>query len=130
RVGFCDPEKSALGELTDRLLKEQHLHERIYQGNWREHIHYVDAGHLLVSQMRAGALDAAVVYRSNALATPAALEKDIEIVELHTPRARATQPFAVATDTQHKYLVTRLLEVISSVSNAERFRQTGFICHL
>src|SRR5206468_8081281 len=32
RVGFCDPEKSALGALTDRLLKEQNLHGAMYQG--------------------------------------------------------------------------------------------------
>jgi molybdenum ABC transporter molybdate-binding protein len=126
RVGFCDPEKSALGELTDRLLRQLHLHQDVYQGNWQSHIHYVDAGHLLVSQMRAGALDAAVVYRSNALATPEALEKDIEVVELNEKRARATQPFAVSAESRHKYLVRRLLDTITSDASAQRFTQLGF----
>jgi Bacterial extracellular solute-binding protein len=81
---------------------------------------------LLVSQMRAGALDLAVVYRSNAYAAPEALKSEMEIVELHLPQALATQPFAIARGSRHYYLVQRLRDAITSDASAREFQRLGF----
>jgi molybdate transport system substrate-binding protein len=126
RIGLAHPKNSALGQLTDELLTELDLHREVYKDQWQRHITHVDAGHLLVTQLRKNALDVAVVYRSNALAAPGALGTDLEIIELRVPGAVATQPFAIAKDTQHKYLVQRLLEAIRSESNVEHFKKLGF----
>lgn len=126
RIGLAHPTHSALGQLTDQLLVDRGLHAKVYADNWQHHVVHVDAGHLLVTQLRAGALDVAVVYRSNALAAPDALGKELEIIELHDPRAVATQPFAIAAQTQHRYLVGRLLDAICSEANVEHFKKLGF----
>jgi molybdate transport system substrate-binding protein len=126
RIGLAHPVNSALGELTDRLLKKLALHDGVYQGDWKNHIVHVDAGHLLVTQLRANALDVAVVYRSNVRAASATRDSDVDIIELHVPGATATQPFAIANDTQHKYLVGRLLDAICSPANIEHFKELGF----
>jgi molybdenum ABC transporter molybdate-binding protein len=126
RIGLAHPVHSALGELTDRLLRKLHLHDDVYQGDWKNRIVYVDAGHLLVTQLRANALDAAVVYRSNAQAAPGALGKELQIIELNEPGALATQPFAIASDTRHRYLVGRLLDALRSPGNIKRFKDLGF----
>jgi molybdenum ABC transporter molybdate-binding protein len=126
RVGLCDPDKSALGFLVDRLLVELGLHDQVYANGWKAHIVHVDAAHLLVTQMRAGSLDLAVVYRSNARATPEALQKEIEIVELHLPQAVATQPFAIAQSSKHYYLTLRLRDALTSAASAREFERLGF----
>jgi molybdate transport system substrate-binding protein len=126
RIGLAHPVNSALGELTDRLLKQLDLHREVYQGDWKSRIVHVDAGHLLVTQLRANALDVAVVYRSNVRAAPGALGKDLELIELHLPGAVATQPFAIAATTQHRYLVQRLLAAICAPANVEHFKELGF----
>jgi molybdenum ABC transporter molybdate-binding protein len=126
RIGLAHPKNSALGQLTDELLTELDLHREIYKDGWQKRIGHVDAGHLLVTQLRKNALDVAVVYRSNALAAPGAVGTDLQIIELGVPRAVATQPFAIAKDTRHKYLVQRLLDAIRSESNVEHFKNLGF----
>jgi molybdate transport system substrate-binding protein len=126
RIGLAHPVNSALGELTDRLLRELDLHAGVYEGDWKSRIVWVDAAHLLVTQLRANALDVAVVYRSSVHAAPGALDKDVQIIELNLPGAVATQPFAISSETQHKYLVQRMLDAICSESNVEHFKQLGF----
>jgi len=75
--------------------------------------------------MRAGALDLAVVYRSNARSA-AANSDALEVIDLSFPETFATQPFAVAKDSRHKYLMRRLLRSIQSPESAARFRELGF----
>ena len=81
---------------------------------------------MLVNQMRAGALDLIVVYRSNVLSNPENAEKYMEIVEMNLPEAMAIQPYAVAKDSQHKYLMRRLLEAILAPDSQEHFIKAGF----
>jgi molybdenum ABC transporter molybdate-binding protein len=127
QIGLCDPDKSALGELTDRLLRDLGLRDEVYQGDWQKHILLVDAGHVLVTQLRiAKTLDVAVVYKSNAYATPGTLARDLDVIDIKMPGAVATQPFAVASESKHKYLVKRLLEALTSKASAAHFEQLGF----
>ncbi|MFZ5830180.1 MAG: substrate-binding domain-containing protein [Planctomycetota bacterium] len=126
KVGLGHPENSALGALTDLMFKRLGLHEKIYAEGWRDHIVYSDAGHDLVNKALTGALDIAVVYRSNASATPENLQKSIDIVEIGAEEALATQPFAVGVDSNHKYLMQRFLRAITAQTTADRFRAMGF----
>ena len=125
-IGFAHPENSALGALTDDLLKQVGLHPRVYTDDWRDRIVHADAGHDLVNKLRAKALDLAVVYRSNAKATPANLEEHMDIVEIDVAGALAEQPFAIAADSDHKYLMKRLLQAIVAEQSQDRFRSLGF----
>jgi molybdate transport system substrate-binding protein len=126
KVGLGHPVNSALGALTDLLLKRAGLHERVYADAWQEHIVHSDAGHDLVNKARTGAIDVAVVYRSNANATPENIEKHLDIVEIGAADAVARQPLAIAADSNHKYLMRRLVAALVSSQSADRFRALGF----
>jgi molybdate transport system substrate-binding protein len=123
RVGLAHPTKSALGKLTDQLLRKLALHDAVE--NRPRPVVPAYAAHLLVNQMRTGALDVAVVYRSNVLSSEASREH-LEIVELDLAEAIATQPFAVAKNSPHKYLMRRLLQALVAPENARRFQSLGF----
>ena len=126
QVGLAHPVNSALGALTDDLLKKLHLHDKVYAPGRRHAVVHADAGHVLINQMRAGALDAMIAYRSNVLSNPENAEKYLDIVEMNLPEAVAIQPYAVAKNSDHRYLMQRLLAAILSPSSKERFRTAGF----
>ncbi len=125
RVGLAHPTNSALGQLTDRLLRKLGLHAAVYAKDRAKPVVHTDAAHLLVNQMRAGALDVAVVYKSNVLSAPTSKEH-LEVVTLDRAEAIAGQPFAVAQESKHKYLMRRLFQVIVAPDNAARFQSLGF----
>jgi ABC-type molybdate transport system substrate-binding protein len=81
---------------------------------------------MLVNQMRAGALDLIVVYRSNVLSHSDNPDQVLEIVEMNIPEAIAIQPYAVAKDSDHKHLMGRLLDAILSPESEKHFRDVGF----
>lgn len=119
RVGLAHPEKSALGALTYALLDE--TGERAAfdaSGNLA-----LDSptGDFLVNQLRAGGLDAVVVYRSNA-----ARAGELALVEIAHPAALAHQPFAIRRDSPHRALLGRLLTTIEAPESRERFEELGF----
>lgn len=126
KIGFGHPQNAAMGALTENLLKKVGLHDKIYADGWQDRIVHADAGHDLVNKFRVGALDAAIVYRSNALSTPENVEKHMDIVDIDIAEALATQPFAIAKDSQHKYMMRRLLRAIVADQSADRFRTLGF----
>lgn len=125
KMGLAHPENSALGTLTDRILQKLGLHEQVYEAGWQDRIVHTDAAHDLVNKLRVGALDMAVVYRSNVMSTPANLEH-MDIIPINVKEALATQPFAIANDTRHKYLMQRLLRAIVAKQNADYFQSLGF----
>jgi molybdenum ABC transporter molybdate-binding protein len=122
KLGFAHPVNSALGKLTDDLLRRLGLHEGVYAANTVIH---TDAGHMLVNQLRAGSLDAAVVYRSNVQSAPEASEQ-IETIPLTADGAVAVQPVAVSRESRHRYLLRRLLDTLTSDVSAQRFKDHGF----
>lgn len=126
RVGLAHPVNSALGALTDDLVKKLGLHEKIYAAMRKHPVVHADAGHVLVNQMRAGALDVIVAYRSNVLSHSDNPDRFLEIVDMNIPDAVAIQPYAVARDSEHKHLMGRLLEAILSPQSQQRFRDAGF----
>ncbi len=119
RVGCAHPEKSALGALTVRLLDNLKI-------NLGSNLTLDSAtGDFLVNQLRAGSLDAIIVYRSNALANSSTLD-DAAIVEINDSSALAYQPFAIGLNTKHKNLMTRLFDTLTSQQAKSDFEKIGF----
>lgn len=125
KVGLGHPKNSALGSLTDKLLKHLSYHSEVYAEDRKTPIVHKSEGHDLVNNVHLGALDAAVVYQSNAMSAPKFKEK-MDIVKIKIPEAFATQPFAVAKDSEHKYLMRRLLEAIMEAQTLNHMKELGF----
>lgn len=118
RVGMCNPQQSALGALTDSLLKRTgHL-----DGVMKNIVVQVPTADLLVTQLRAGGLDAAIVYEVNFRPVADHLDK----VALGDS-ALATQPVAVCKEATYKYLAQRLLARLREAESRERFITSGFV---
>jgi molybdate transport system substrate-binding protein len=120
RVGLPDPHNSALGNLIDNLLKQLGLHDRIKPAE------YSDAAHTLVYQLRVGALDVAVVGRSNALSAPQSAE-NLDVIDIKVAGALAVQTFAASKDSRHKQLTRRLFDALfTGPDAASRVQAVGF----
>jgi molybdate transport system substrate-binding protein len=126
RVGVAHEKNSALGKLTADLLRRLGLYEEVYGKGRARPVVQTDAAHTLVNDMVAGALDVAVVYRSNALATPENKREHLDVIPLGLPGARAEQPFAIATDTRYPHLLGRLRDALTAEASARQFRSLGF----
>jgi molybdate transport system substrate-binding protein len=123
RLGFAHPEKSALGALTKRMLIKQGLYQKILDsGNLTGDS---ATGDFLVNQLRANALDAGIVYRSNAESAPGTMEH-CAIIPISIPEAQAFQPYAVGKNSDHKQLLNRLLQAIISAEGKKQFDRFGF----
>jgi molybdenum ABC transporter molybdate-binding protein len=125
RVGLAHPVNSALGKLTDDLLRKLSLHDQVYGQDRPKAVVHTDAAHVLVNQMRAGALDVAVVYRSNVYSSEEN-RRHLDVIDLNLAEAIATQPFAVAKDSPHKHTMRRLLQALVTPESAQRFQSVGF----
>lgn len=121
KLGICDGRKSALGELTRIMLERRGLAKELEVNVTVK----VAKGDDLVSAVQARSLDAALVYRSNALASPVTLEEN-EIVELNDDLAFAKQPFAVAKGSAYPALMRRLGEFLATPEARGRFEKLGF----
>jgi molybdenum ABC transporter molybdate-binding protein len=118
RIGVGNEQQSALGVLTRDVLKAAGLYDQVMKNVTVQS----PTGDYLVNQTRAGALDVAIVYASNA-----ALVKDqLDSVPLNVPGSVATQPFAVGKESKYKHLAGRLLETIRARASRERFEAVGF----
>lgn len=116
KVGLCNAEQSTLGFMTRGMLKQTGLLESIRKNVVVE----VPTADFLINQMRAGGLEAAIVYRVNA----APQAEHIEFFPIPHAGAKAIQPFAVRKDSPNKQLATRLLDFLKA--NRGEFEQAGF----
>jgi molybdenum ABC transporter molybdate-binding protein len=121
RLGLAHPDKSALGVVALKLLRQRGLYERVKKNLETD----AATGDFLVNQVRLGALDAAIVYRSNALATPRNVAEHLDVIELGTD-VQATQPFTIARNTAYRQLARRLEAALAAPASRERFRHLGF----
>ena len=117
-LGVAHEQQSALGALTVSLLRSENLLSEVMP-NVRVQSPTAD---LLVNQLRAGSLDAVIVYSANASAAKGILDA----VELPQPGALAIQPFAVGRTSEHAQLMERLLDQLRSPASRLRFQQAGF----
>ncbi|MCB1091486.1 MAG: molybdate ABC transporter substrate-binding protein [Verrucomicrobiae bacterium] len=123
RIGLGDPEKSALGFLTKALLDGEGLSQTVADsGNLKLNS---ATGDLLVNQLKAGSLDAVIVYKSNAMAAKSTAD-DCDILGIQRPNAVAEQPYAVARESAHKHLLERFFEACVSEEGKKAFLDHGF----
>lgn len=117
KVGLCNAEQSTLGYMTRGMIKSSGLLDAIRKNVVVE----VPTADLLVNQMRAGGLEAAIVYRVNAAPASA----DIDFLPIQHAGAKAIQPFAVRATSPRRQLATRLLDFLKA--NRGEFEEAGFV---
>jgi ABC-type molybdate transport system substrate-binding protein len=117
RVGICNAEQSTLGYLTAAMLRQSGVGAAVR----RNVVVEVPTADFLVNQMRAGSLDAVVVYRVNLHGG----DGSFETVDLDPEMARAVQPFAVRSGSPRARLAERLLAFLQR--HPEAFQGAGFI---
>ena len=118
RVGIANPEQSALGDLTVKVLDQLQLREPVLS-NVKVQTPTAD---LLVNQMRAGGLDAAVVYTVSV----SQARDELAVVPIEAPAAEAVQPYAVRKGSPHRRLMERLLRSILSPESRKLREALGF----
>jgi len=117
KVGLCNAEQSTLGYMTRGMLKSSGLVESVRKNVVVE----TPTADLLVNQMRAGALDAAIVYRVN---VQAAATEFLDFLPIQHEGAKAMQPFSVRNTSPNYHLGQRLLAFLQA--NRAEFEQSGF----
>ncbi len=139
RIGICDPEFSALGFLTREILSGDTAAagnpvdispatDSLYQSIERQAVVKADVGPTLISQLVAGGLDAAFVYRSNLVADPKTLQT-VNVYSLtgDTTVSMATQPWAISKSTRNPALMQRLYNWLDRAEIKSEFKEKGFL---
>lgn len=117
KLGLCNQQQSTLGFMTSGLLKTSGLETAIRKNLAVE----VPTADFLINQLRAGGLDAAIVYLVNVLPQ----QEHLESIELPMAEARAAQPFAVRHGSEQAQTASRLLTFLQG--HQKDFEQAGFV---
>lgn len=118
KIGVANEQQSALGALTARLLRQHGLFDSVMASV----VVQTPTADLLVNQLRAGGLDAVVVYEANTQAA----RSEMEVVPIMLEGSTAIQPVAVGRNTRHPRLMERLIKTLRSSQSRERFTTNGF----
>ena len=118
QLGVGHEKQSALGALTQRMLETNGLYEVIHRNVKTESA----TGDFLVNQLRAGSLDAVIVYISHASASRDALD----MIPITAPGGFAVQLMAVGRQARYPQLAARLLESLRAAKSKQRFETLGF----
>ena len=118
KIGLCDPEHSALGDLSKRLLQRRGLWEAVQP----KVLDWPSTADRLVESVVISGLDAAIVYRAN---TTRQRDK-LTILEIESPDAKAVQPIAVAKASEYRNLTQRLIDQLRSTASRDAFVAMGF----
>ena len=119
RVGIGHEKQCAMGWITQNTFREGGVQQEIMPNVTVQ----TPTGDMLVNQLRAGSLDAAVAYLSNAAGSSEYLDAiRIQGIECSV----ATQPWAVAQQSKYPNLASRLFEKICSADSQEVFAAEGF----
>ena len=116
RVGLSNAEQATLGYMTRAMLKSMNLYDSVMKNV----VVQVPTSDFLINQMRAGGLDAAIVYRVNVQPQ----REHLEAITLPVDKAKAVQPFAVRGDSVNRQLSQRLLAYLKG--HKESFEAAGF----
>jgi len=116
RVGLCNAEQSTLGFMTRGILSTIDMVDAVQKNVAVE----VPTADFLINQLRAGALDAAIVYKVNAIPQ----QEHLDFLPIGHPGARAVQPFSIRADSPNRHLADRLLEFLRE--HRSRFEAAGF----
>ncbi len=100
----------------------------MYQLIERQAVVKADVGPTLISQLVAGGLDAAFVYRSNLAADPKTLQA-VNVYSIANGKAVgvATQPWAISKSTRNPALMQRLYNWLDRAEIKSQFKENGFL---
>ncbi|QDT08453.1 substrate-binding domain-containing protein [Planctomycetes bacterium K23_9] len=119
RVGVGHEKQCAMGWLTQKTFREGGIQTKVMDNVTVQS----PTGDMLVNQLQAGSLDAAVAYLSNAAGAAEFLDAyPITGISCST----ATQPWAVATDSKYPETASRLFQKICSAKSQDDFAAEGF----
>ncbi len=119
RVGIGHEKQCAMGWITQVTLKEGGVQTEVMKNVTVQ----TPTGDLLVNQMRAGSLDAAVVYLSNA----AGAADELDAIQIQgLPCSIAVQPWAVYKESKYPQTARRLFQAIVSPEGKADFEAEGF----
>lgn len=116
RLGLNNAKQSTLGFMTQGMLRASALEAAVRKNVVVEG----PTADFLIHQMRAGALDAVIVYEVNYKLQ----EEHLEFLAIDHEGARAVQPFSVRGDSDRRLLAGRLLAFLQK--NRVRFEESGF----
>jgi molybdate transport system substrate-binding protein len=119
KVGIGHEKQCAMGWLTQRTLVEGGVKDEVMANVTVQ----TPTGDMLVNQLKAGSLDAAVAYISNAAGSADTLDA-IRIQGLKC--SIAVQPLAVSKTTKHPQLMDRLAAQLKSAESRSQFLSFGF----
>lgn len=118
KIGVANERQSTLGTLTVVMLDDMGIKDDLMKNV----VVQTPTADLLVTQIRAGALDAAIVYR----ATTVKSGDELVVLPIDHPGAKAVQTVAIARGTKYPQLVSRLIASIRSAESGKRFSGAGF----
>ena len=120
RLGLCNPEFSALGELSKQLLQSNGQWDAIQEKKLV--VDWPATADRLVESVVLGAMDAAIVFRANTTRQ----KSKLNVHSIDDPGAEAVQPIAVGIDSKYPLLTRRFLEALRSGDSRARFEDHGF----
>lgn len=119
RVGIGHEKQCAMGWITQNTFREGGIQKDVMANVTVQ----TPTGDMLVNQLRAGSLDAAVAYLSNAAGAAETLDAvEIKGIECSV----AVQPWAIASKSKFPLTTSRLFERICSAESQEAFLAEGF----
>ena len=119
RVGIGHEKQCAMGWITQNTFREGGIQKDVMANVTVQ----TPTGDMLVNQLRAGSLDAAVAYLSNAAGAAEFLDA-VQITGIEC--SVATQPWAIAAKSKFPLTASRLFERICSAESQDAFLAEGF----
>jgi len=114
--------QSALGRITKRMLDAPQF------GFWQElydkAVDHPATGDIATMQVETDAVDAAIVYKTNAIERMK--RGKLEIIPIDHPLAGATQPIVIQNDSDFPNLAGRLKQRLSAAREKQRYEDAGF----
>ncbi len=122
RVAVGQPDQCTIGALTRRLLVQEGMYERLKtkQGEPGEVVVEKSSSALLVPDVVTGHVDAAIAYLCDTMAS----DDEVDVIRIDSTLNRAVQPLSIARNSDHKALVRRLYNRVTSSPDA--FAAAGF----
>lgn len=119
KVAVSHPRYSALGGLTENLLKETGLYQSI-----QKNITYGDSptADLIVTRILTGREDVGIVYRANTMH----ITEKLTVIPIKHPAATAQQPIAISKNSHHHHLIQRLISTLTTENSKQKFLTSGF----
>lgn len=118
RIGVCNPQQSALGALTQLLLKRKNIWDELESNIFSQ----TPTADLLVNQIRTSSLDAVIVYEANL----AQVKDKLTMVQVPDDDALAVQNIGLGVETDYPYLTKRLIQALFDDESKQKYLNNGF----